>query len=89
MFLTITELKVHAFHLLVQLKVFSTEQMNQAVFAFRRYEDASMRYTGIKSHKGLTHYACTTQWLQRTESLLKRLAASNLQIQAAYKANPR
>ena len=44
------------FHLLVRLKVFNTEQMNQAVFAFRRYEDASLRYTGIESHEGLTHY---------------------------------
>src|SRR5262249_6174406 len=43
-------------HLLVHLKVFNTEQMNQAVFAFRRYEDASLRYTGIESHEGLTHY---------------------------------
>ena len=24
--------------------------MNQAVFAFRRYEDASLSYTGIRSH---------------------------------------
>jgi hypothetical protein len=47
---------VKDFHLLVQLKVFNTEQMNQAVFAFRRYEDASLRYTGIDSHPGLTHY---------------------------------
>jgi hypothetical protein len=30
--------------------------MNQAVFAFRRYEDASLRYTGIDSHEGMTHY---------------------------------
>ena len=30
--------------------------MNQAVFAFRRYEDVSLRYTGIESHDGLTHY---------------------------------
>jgi hypothetical protein len=44
------------FHLLVRLKVFNTEQMNQAVFAFRRYEDASLRYTGIESHEKLTHY---------------------------------
>ena len=42
--------------LLVRLKVFNTEQMNQAVFAFRRYEDASLRYTGILSHDGLSHY---------------------------------
>jgi hypothetical protein len=36
--------------------VFNTEQMNQAVFVFRRYEDASLRYTGTESHEGLTHY---------------------------------
>ena len=56
LFQTVTGLKVEDFHLLVQLKVFNTEQMNQAVFAFRRYEDASLRYTGIESHDGLTHY---------------------------------
>ncbi|HPF91106.1 MAG TPA: restriction endonuclease, partial [Flavobacteriales bacterium] len=47
LFQTVTGLTVKDFHLLVKLKVFNTEQMNQAVFAFRRYEDASLRYTGI------------------------------------------
>jgi hypothetical protein len=56
LFLAVTGLTVKDFHLLVQLKVFNTEQMNQAVFAFRRYEDASLRYTGIESHPELTHY---------------------------------
>jgi len=56
LFETVTGLTVKDFHLLVRLKVFNTEQMNQAVFAFRRYEDASLRYTGIDSHPGLTHY---------------------------------
>jgi hypothetical protein len=56
LFLTVTGLTVQDFNLLVRLRVFNTEQMNQAVFAFRRYEDASLRYTGIESHKGLTHY---------------------------------
>ena len=28
----------------------------KSVIAFRRYEDASLRYTGIESHEGLTHY---------------------------------
>ena len=55
LFLAVTGLSVADFHLLVRLKVFNTEQMNQAVFAFRRYEDASLRYTGIASHQGLTH----------------------------------
>ncbi len=56
LFLAVTGLTVNDFHLLVRLKVFNTEQMNQAVFAFRRYEDASLRYTGIESHEGLSHY---------------------------------
>ncbi len=56
LFRAVTGLTVKDFDLLVQLKVFNTEQMNQAVFAFRRYEDASLRYTGIESHEGLTHY---------------------------------
>ncbi len=56
LFLTVTGLTVADFHLLVRLKVFNTERMNEAVFAFRRYEDASLRYTGIESHRGLTHY---------------------------------
>jgi hypothetical protein len=56
LFRAVTGLTVKDFHLLVRLKVFNTEQMNQAVFAFRRYEDASLRYTGLESHPGLTHY---------------------------------
>jgi len=56
LFLAVTGLTVKDFYLLVRLKVFNTEYMNQAVFAFRRYEDASLRYTGIESHEGLTHY---------------------------------
>src|SRR5579884_2149361 len=56
LFLAVTGLTVKDFDLLVRLKVFNTEQMNQAVFAFRRYEDASLRYTGIESHPNLTHY---------------------------------
>ena len=55
LFLAVTGLTVKDFHLLVSLRVFNTEQMNQAVFAFRRYEDASLRYTGIDSQPSLTH----------------------------------
>jgi hypothetical protein len=56
LFLTVTGLTVTDFHLLVSLRVFNTERMNEAVFAFRRYEDASLRYTGIESHQELRHY---------------------------------
>jgi hypothetical protein len=44
------------FNLLVSLGVFNATYMNQAIFAFRRYEDASLSYTGIDSHPGLRHY---------------------------------
>lgn len=56
LFEKVTGLSIKDFALLVGLKVFNTERMNQAVFAFRRYEDASLSYTGIDSHEGLTHY---------------------------------
>jgi hypothetical protein len=56
LFRAVTGLTVEDFHLLVRLRVFNTEQMDQAVFAFRRYENASLAYTGIDSHPNLTHY---------------------------------
>nr|WP_322816025.1 hypothetical protein [Chloroflexus sp.] len=68
LFLAVTGLTVKDFHLLVRLKVFNTEQMNQAVFAFRRYEDASLRYTGIESHPGLTHYGLYDTVVAREEA---------------------
>lgn len=56
LFMAVTGLTIEDFRLLVSLRVFNTEQMNQAVFAFRRYEDASLCYTGIESHESLRHY---------------------------------
>lgn len=56
LFKTVTGLTVEDFNLLVNLGVFNSTQMNQAVFAFRRYEDASLSYTGIESHAGLRRY---------------------------------
>ena len=56
LFYAVTGLTVADFNLLVSLGVFNSTHMNQAVFAFRRYEDSSLAYTGIESHKGLRHY---------------------------------
>jgi hypothetical protein len=53
LFKSVTGLTVDDFNLLVSLNVFNANHMNQAVFAFRRYEDASLNYTGIESHSGL------------------------------------
>ena len=56
LFTAVTGLSVADFQLLVKLGVFNATHMNQAIFAFRRYEDASLAYTGIESHPGLRRY---------------------------------
>jgi Type III restriction enzyme, res subunit len=56
LFKAVTGLSVNDFHVLVSLGVFNSTYMNQAVFAFRRYEDSSLSYTGIDSHPGLRRY---------------------------------
>jgi hypothetical protein len=56
LFKAVTGLTVKDFDLLVSLGVFNSTHMNQAVFAFRRYEDSSLAYTGIDSHPRLRHY---------------------------------
>lgn len=56
LFQAVTGLTVEDFGVLVSLGVFNDRHMDHAVFAFRRYEDASLSYTGIESHAGLRHY---------------------------------
>jgi hypothetical protein len=56
LFKSVTGLTVKDFELLVSLGVFNSTHMNQAVFAFRRYEDNSLAYTGIDSHPKLRNY---------------------------------
>lgn len=52
LFKKVTGLTVKDFELLVSLDVFNSRKMNEAVFGFKRYEDASLEYTGISKHKG-------------------------------------
>ena len=47
-----TGLTVKDFELLVSLGVFNSALMNDAVYKFKRYEDASLSYTGINKHEG-------------------------------------
>ncbi|MBN2566786.1 GIY-YIG nuclease family protein [Candidatus Woesearchaeota archaeon] len=51
LFKKVTGLKVEDFELLVSLGVFNSNLMNDAVFKFKRYEEASLSYTGIYKHK--------------------------------------
>ena len=52
LFKKVTGLNVKDFELLVSLGVFNSALMNDAVFKFKRYEDASLVYTGINKHEG-------------------------------------
>ena len=56
LFRTVTGLTVEDFNLPASLNVFNSGRMNQAVFSFRRYEDASLSYAGIDSHEDLRSY---------------------------------
>ena len=51
LFKKVTGLAVKDFELLVSLGVFNSALMNDAVFKFKRYEDASLSYTGINKHE--------------------------------------
>lgn len=51
LFKKVTGLEVKDFELLVSLGVFNDGLMNDAVYKFRRYEDASLSYTGVERHK--------------------------------------
>jgi len=52
LFKKVTGLSVRDFELLVSLGVFNSALMNDAVYKFKRYEDASLEYTGINRHAG-------------------------------------
>ncbi len=52
LFKKVTGLNVKDFELLCSLGVFNANLMNDAIFKFKRYEDASLSYTGIDKHEG-------------------------------------
>jgi very-short-patch-repair endonuclease len=52
LFKKVTGLNKKDFELLVSLGVFNSALMNDAVYKFKRYEDASLVYTGIDRHAG-------------------------------------
>ena len=53
LFQKVTGLTIPDFELLVSIGIFNEQIMNSAVFAFRRYEEASLSYTGLTKHQEL------------------------------------
>lgn len=56
LFSKVTGITVEDFELLVDIGLFNSELMNQAVYRFRRYEDSSLDYTGIKKSELITSF---------------------------------
>jgi hypothetical protein len=52
LFEKVTGITKEDFGLLVTLGVFNSDIMNSAVYQFKRYEDASLEYTGLNRHEG-------------------------------------
>lgn len=52
LFERVTGLTIDDFDLLLRIGVFNRAQMNDAILKFRRYEDASLAYTGVNRHAG-------------------------------------
>lgn len=53
LFQKVTGLTIPDFETLVNIGIFNEQLMNSAVFAFKRYEDASLVYTGLIKHEEL------------------------------------
>ena len=53
LFQKVTGLTIPDFETLVSIGIFNEQVMNSAVFAFKRYEDASLVYTGLAKHEEL------------------------------------
>jgi len=70
LFKRVTGLTTEDFERLVSLGVFNSALMNDAVWKFRGYEEASLRYMGVSRHKGLDvglfDTALTEEDFQRT-----------------------
>jgi hypothetical protein len=52
LFKKVSGLDIKVFELLVSLGVFNSALMNDAIYKFKRYEDASLEYIGINKHAG-------------------------------------
>ncbi|MBQ8289706.1 MAG: GIY-YIG nuclease family protein [Clostridia bacterium] len=52
LFKKVTGLNVKDFEILNEIGLFDPEKMNQGIFGFRKYENASLSYTGIDKHEG-------------------------------------
>ena len=82
LFKKVTGLNVKDFELLVSLNVFNESLMNDAVYKFKRYEDASLIYTGIDKHTGENVGLYSTVISRADYDAMAGLLASSMQADA-------
>lgn len=70
LFQRVTGLTIPDFELLVSLGVFNSDQMNDAILKFRRYEDSSLEYTGVNRHEGDTYIGMYDSRIRKEEDRL-------------------
>ena len=70
LFKKVTGLDINDFELLVNLGLFNGRLMNEAVYKFKRYEDARLEYTGINKHEGEKTGLWDTTILQKDQIIM-------------------
>jgi hypothetical protein len=89
LFKKVTGLSVEDFNMLCSLGVFNAPLMNDAIFKFKRYEDASLTYTGLDKHADDEVGGWdTTIRKAEYERLFYNQQASMTEVDAGVYANP-
>lgn len=74
LFKRVTGITIPEFKLLTDIGMFDTDKMNDAVWRFKRYEDASLEYTGINRHADDTEIGLFDKTITRAEYESKKIA---------------
>jgi hypothetical protein len=88
LFKKVTGLDVKDFELLVSLGVFNDTLMNDAVYKFKRYEDASLSYTGINRHEEEKRGGWDTVISAEDYNQMFALQQTSMEEQVSVKAAP-
>lgn len=74
LFKRVTGITIPEFKLLTDIGMFDTDKMNDAVWRFKRYEDASLEYTGINRHANDTEIGLFDKTITRAEYESRKVA---------------
>lgn len=88
LFKKVTGLDVKDFELLVSLGVFNDALMNDAVYKFKRYEDASLSYTGINRHESEDRGGWDTVISDEDYNNMFNLQQASMEVPGTVKVEP-